>query len=98
MNIGQRIEAARRSVGTTQAELAATSGIPHSTISKVENGKLEPKLDLLEQIASALHISTGILLFEDDKANINITSHTLGWRIRTLRKEAHMTHQKAIKP
>lgn len=91
MNIGQRIAAARKNAGIAQFELAEIANIRYNTIARIENGTLEPRLDLLEQIADILQVPLSVLLFGDETIDINITSRTLGWRIRMLRKESRMT-------
>lgn len=91
MNIGQRIAIARKNAGMAQFELAEIANIRYNTIARIENGTLEPRLDLLEQIADILQVPLSVLLFGDETIDINITSRTLGWRIRMLRKESRMT-------
>lgn len=91
MNIGERIVAARKNAGIAQFELAEIANIRYNTIARIENGTLEPRLDLLEQIADILQVPMSVLLFGDETIDINITSRTLGWRIRMLRKESRMT-------
>ena len=41
---------ARRVAGLTQRELAAQTGISPSSIARIERGRMEPTLDLLERL------------------------------------------------
>src|SRR6202041_3383617 len=59
---GQRLRHVRRSRGLTLAELGARVGRAPSALSLLENGRREPKLSLIEALASALSVPTGELL------------------------------------
>jgi transcriptional regulator with XRE-family HTH domain len=51
--VGPRLRALRRSRGVTQADLAATTGISESTLSRLESGQRRPNLELLLPLARA---------------------------------------------
>jgi len=59
---GQRLRHARRARGLTLADLGARVGRTPSVLSLIENGKREPRLILVEQLASALGVSVAELL------------------------------------
>jgi XRE family transcriptional regulator, fatty acid utilization regulator len=59
---GQRLRHARRAKGLTLAELGERVGRAPSVLSLIENGRREPKLSLIEALASALSVSTAELL------------------------------------
>ena len=59
---GQRLRHVRRARGLTLAELGAKVGRAPSVLSLIENGRREPKLSLIEALASALSVSTDELL------------------------------------
>jgi XRE family transcriptional regulator, fatty acid utilization regulator len=59
---GQRVRHVRRARGLTLAELGAKVGRAPSVLSLIENGRREPKLSLIEALASALSVSTDELL------------------------------------
>src|SRR5487761_1356711 len=59
---GQRLRHARRARGLTLAELGARVGRAPSVLSLIEYGKREPKLTLVEQLASALGVPVTELL------------------------------------
>lgn len=60
--LGQRIRHARKKAGLTLAELAQGVDRATSLMSQIENGKREPKLSLLEDIASVLGVSVEYLV------------------------------------
>jgi transcriptional regulator with XRE-family HTH domain len=51
--VGPRLRAVRRRSGATLAELAATTGISESTLSRLESGRRRPTLELLLPLARA---------------------------------------------
>src|SRR5580693_50890 len=59
---GQRLRHARRARGLTLAELGERVGRAPSVLSMIENGRREPKLSLIEALASALSVPTAELL------------------------------------
>jgi XRE family transcriptional regulator, fatty acid utilization regulator len=59
---GQRLKHARRAKSMTLADLGAKVGRTPSVLSLIENGKREPRLSLVEQLAAALGIPVSELL------------------------------------
>src|SRR5215471_18501319 len=59
---GQRLRHARRAKGLTLAELGTQVGRTPSVLSLIENGKREPRLSLVEQLAAALSVPVADLL------------------------------------
>jgi predicted transcriptional regulator/transcriptional regulator with XRE-family HTH domain len=59
---GQRLRHARRARGLTLAELGGQVGRAPSVLSLIENGQREPRLSLIEQLASALSVPVSELL------------------------------------
>jgi predicted transcriptional regulator/transcriptional regulator with XRE-family HTH domain len=59
---GQRLKHARRAKGLTLAELGDLVGRTPSVLSLIENGKREPRLSLVEQLATALGVPVAELL------------------------------------
>ena len=62
MTTGERIKAARKAAGMTQAELAAKLGISYVGVSQWENDLRNPKYETLQRIASALNTVPFMLL------------------------------------
>jgi len=52
---GKLIRSARKQSGLTQKELAEYAYIPQSTLSKMENGKIEPSASEIVYLANALN-------------------------------------------
>ena len=61
---GQLIEEARKKAHLTQEELANRVGSNKSYISRVENGKTEPKVSTFYRIAAALGLSVELNPFK----------------------------------
>src|ERR1700733_4748947 len=59
---GQRLKHARRAKGMTLADLGAKVGRTPSVLSLIENGKREPRLSLVEQLAAAVGVPVSELL------------------------------------
>jgi XRE family transcriptional regulator, fatty acid utilization regulator len=59
---GQRLRHTRRARGLTLADLGARVGRTPSVLSLIENGRREPRLSLVEQIATALDVPVTDLL------------------------------------
>ena len=60
--IGEHIRNRRTSAGLTQQQLATGAGITQSVLSRIESGKGNPTLSLLEEIAAALGTNIDISL------------------------------------
>lgn len=55
--VGKRISKIRKKCKLTQLELAKSVGISKTTISKIENGKIDFDIFLLSKLCSALSVS-----------------------------------------
>ena len=60
--IGERISQARTRRGWNQSELARRLGKPRQHLSQIEQGKQQPRAELLVEIATVLGVSTDYLL------------------------------------
>ncbi len=60
--IGQNIRFLRKQLGLTQIDLAVLIGIDRSYLSEIENGHRNITILLLENFATALHVSVEDLL------------------------------------
>lgn len=65
MDIATRLTAARKQRGLTQQALAEHAGVHVTQIRRYEAGTSAPTLDVLRNIAIALHVSTDSLAFAD---------------------------------
>ena len=62
MTIGERIKKVRLARGFTQKQVADSCGMADSAIRKYESGKVTPKYEMLQRIASALGVHPGELM------------------------------------
>ena len=72
MTIGERIKKARMSKGLTQKALSELCRIAEPTIRKYESGRLNPKIETLQKLASALGVTAPFLIgygLEDTSSN-----------------------------
>lgn len=67
MNIGERIQSARRAAGLKQSELAEKIGVAVVTIGQYERGKREPNIDMIIELSEALGVSVTYLLGVTDE-------------------------------
>jgi transcriptional regulator with XRE-family HTH domain len=91
-HFGQRLREARVAAGLSQSELEDISGIPKARLSRYENGHVEPSIQTLARLSSALNVSEASLL-GDQRAiledffnvlydrDVRITSSEQGTRI-----------------
>ena len=72
--LGQIVRGLRSRNGWTLKEMSERSGIPVSTLSKVENGRLTLTYDKLQQMSQRLHIRMSDLFAETDSPVESITA------------------------
>jgi uncharacterized protein len=53
MNAARLVRNARRRAGLSQRALARAAGVPHSTVARIELGRLSPRTDTLERLLRA---------------------------------------------
>jgi len=58
---GETIRSARKAKNMTQAQLAQAAGIAVNSVRLYEAGKLSPKIETLQKIATALNVSVYVL-------------------------------------
>lgn len=63
MKIGKAIKLCRTRKNINQSQLASLAGISESYLSLIERGKRDPNISTVENIAEALKIPFGILIF-----------------------------------
>ncbi len=69
-DLGEKLRQRRELLGLLQSQLAAISGISTRTIQLVEQGKGNPSLDTLLQIATPLGLRLDFLLKEPAKTGL----------------------------
>ena len=78
------LKALRISKGYTQEDLAVKLGIAKSTVSMYENGKREPDLEMLENIADFFNVDMNRLTSKYQSNKITITELNLIKKYRSL--------------
>jgi transcriptional regulator with XRE-family HTH domain len=67
MTIAQRIKDLRTKYGMTQAELCHASGLFYTTVSRYENGKMQPSMENLQKLAKGFDMSVTEFIAPVDK-------------------------------
>lgn len=57
-----KLKQAREEMGITQVEVAEALKTEQNTISKYENGKIEPKIEMIGKLCDLYHISADWLI------------------------------------
>lgn len=65
--IGNNVKKYRDQAGLTQAELAEQVGVGTAFVSRVERGQKRMRLETMLAFADALHISAGLLFYEENR-------------------------------
>ena len=63
MNLGRSIKMCRTNQGLSQGDLASRIGMSVSYISLIEQGKRDPAISTIEDVASALGVPLSLLTF-----------------------------------
>jgi predicted transcriptional regulator len=53
MNVGKAVRQARRRVGLSQRELAERTGLPQSTVARIESGLVDPRTSTVVKLLAA---------------------------------------------
>lgn len=64
--IGEKLLILREERNLKQKELAELAGITEATLSRYENGKREPKGEIISRLAKVLNVTTDYLLNDED--------------------------------
>lgn len=64
-DIGERVRRTRRACDITQTDLAARIGVAHSTIVRIEKGRMRPSADTLFALADVFEVDPKWLLQGD---------------------------------
>jgi transcriptional regulator with XRE-family HTH domain len=66
-HIGKMVQTMRKAKNLSQAELAESSGMTREYIGLIERGSVNPSVEVLMKIASALNCYLDVLLIPVDK-------------------------------
>lgn len=64
--VGERTKAARKKKNLSQEELAEKVGISPVHLSRIENGHVVPKIDVLVELSTELNLSIDFLIWGED--------------------------------
>ena len=67
MDLGARLIALRKARGLTQQAMADAVGVHVNQIKRYESGVTQPSLEGLKKLATALHVTTDSLLFDESE-------------------------------
>ena len=80
--LGERVKELRKEMGWSQGELADKVGTDARQVSRYENGRITPSLDVLARIAEVLDVSLDYLVFEDvPRRRLRAAENALGDRL-----------------
>lgn len=65
--IGQRLQEARKAKGMTQQDVADKSGVARTTVSKIEAGRFNAGVDIVDKLARAMDASLDIVPAEGEE-------------------------------
>lgn len=83
MNIGERIKQRRKELKWSQRELAAKMGYNHSTVTRIETGKIDIPQSRIVQFAEVLGVSVAYLMNWEEMQQKNSTLADITVRMRT---------------
>ena len=85
MPLGERVKELRKEHGWSQGELAERVGTDARQISRYENGRITPSLDVVARLAEVLNVSLDYLVIEGvERRPLHIADHGLGERLGAL--------------
>jgi len=85
MPLGERVKELRKERGWSQGELADKVGTDARQISRYENGRITPSLDVVARLAEVFNISLDYLVVEGaQRRPLHVEDHGLGERLALL--------------
>lgn len=85
MTVGEKIKQLRKDKGLQQKAVAFEVGLDQSNYNKVENGKREPSVEVLQKLSLILGVTVDELLRPDDNkqpAPVTVEDKTVSEKIR----------------
>lgn len=67
---GEQVRLWRRDKGMRQGDLETKASLSHNTVSRIETGAVQPRLETLEKLAGAMGISVEELQFRKPRARV----------------------------
>lgn len=86
MKIQYKIKKLRKNKSLGQKQLAEIVGINTTHLSRLETGRYQPSVDVLERLADALQVTTDYLLndTDDDAEEVKIQDQSFLYKIKRL--------------
>lgn len=69
LDVGIQMKRLRKMKGWSQRELSKRGGVPNSTVSMIEQNRVNPTLDTLEKLLDALGLTTAQLFTQSPQSN-----------------------------
>ncbi|MGS0749225.1 helix-turn-helix domain-containing protein [Halpernia sp. GG3] len=69
MQISEKIKQLRKDKGLQQKQVAIDVGLDQSNYNKIENGRREPSLEVLQKLSAILDVSLDDLVNPEDSKN-----------------------------
>jgi transcriptional regulator with XRE-family HTH domain len=85
MTVGEKIKQLRKDKGLQQKTVATDVGLDQSNYNKVENGKREPSVEVLQKLSVILGVTVDELLNAEDKKQptpVTVEDKTVSEKIR----------------
>jgi transcriptional regulator with XRE-family HTH domain len=85
MTVGEKIKQIRKDKGLQQKTVATDVGLDQSNYNKVENGKREPSVEILQKLAVILDVTVDELLNSENKMHptpVTVEDKTVSEKIR----------------
>lgn len=85
MTVGEKIKQLRKDKGLQQKTVATDVGLDQSNYNKVENGKREPSVEVLQKLSVILGVTVDELLNAEDKKRptpVTVEDKTVSEKIR----------------
>jgi transcriptional regulator with XRE-family HTH domain len=86
MELGEKIKTLRKQHGLSQEDLAAQVEINPTHLSRLENGRYQPSIEVLRKLAEVLEVSADYLLSGEgeEPAEVQIRNKPLAERVRLI--------------
>ncbi len=87
MQIGEKIKQIRKDKGLQQKQVAIDVGLDQSNYNKIENGRREPSLEVLQKLSAILDVSIDELVNAEDSKKpsaVTVEDKTISEKIRLM--------------
>jgi|SRR5690606_32129932 len=95
MNIGERIKAVRKTKDVSQQDVADRIGINRVQYNRIETGKSEPTVPVLERIAEALEVNVVDFFNDDNIIEVNSYDKSIAEKVKLI-EQLDDTQKKSI--